>query len=339
MKVSMKKATKVALATALLSSAFATTVSAVMPEFTDVPETNVHYDNIYNLAGRGVVSGYPDGTYQPARHLTRAEAAVILTNALGLDTSEAADPGFPDVKKGAYYFDEVAALVDFGVIRGYDNGNFGPNDKLTRAQMAVLLSMAYDLYTLEEKETPFKDVKPGAWYDEFVQNLYFFGVTSGISATKYGPNDFVRRDAMASFVVNAEEVSEEAKYEEWLPLYLEVFNSEDDKTLQAGWDSVTNTIMVGIADTTKTADYLNTSDTFFSLIPFYDFYSAKVKGSDYELTMGDSELAEQEIFNSLGVDKTADLNDVEGKQVTFVLEGYNGETFEYTITFSNQAPR
>ena len=338
MKVSMKKATKVALATALLTSAFATTVSADMPEFTDVPETNVHYDNIYNLAGRGVVSGYPDGTYQPARHLTRAEAAVILTNALGLDTSEAADPGFPDVKKGAYYFDEVAALVEYGVISGYDNGNFGPNDKLTRAQMAVLLSMAYNLYTLEEKETPFKDVKPGSWYDAYVQNLYFFGVTSGISATKYGPNDFVRRDAMASFVVNAEEVPEEAKYEEWLPLYLEVFNSEGDKTLQAGWDSETNTIMVGIADTAKTADFLNTSGTFFSLIPFYDFYSAKVKGSDYELTMGERELAEQEIFNALGVDKTADLNDVEGKQVTFVLEGYDGSTFEYTITFANQTP-
>lgn len=338
MKVSMKKATKVALATALLSSAFATTASAQGVVFTDVPETNVHYDNIYNLANREVVSGYPDGTYQPARHLTRAEAAVILTNALSLDTTEVTDPGFPDVKKGAYYFDEVAALVDFGVISGYDNGNFGPNDKLTRAQMAVLLSMAYDLYTIEEKETPFKDVKPGAWYDAYVQNLYFFGVTSGVSATKYGPNDFVRRDAMASFVVNAEEVPEEEKYEEWLPFYLENFNSGDDRTIQAGWNTETNTIMVGIADTTKTADYINTSDTFFSLIPFYDFYSAKLKGSDYELTMGDRELAKQEIFNSLGVDKTADLNEVEGKQVTFVLEGYGGDVFEYTITFENQTP-
>lgn len=339
MKVSMKKATKVALATALLSSAFATTASAQGVVFTDVPETNVHYDNIYNLVNREVVSGYPDGTYQPARHLTRAEAAVILTNALGLETTEVTDPGFPDVKKGAYYFDEVAALVDYGVISGYDNGNFGPNDKLTRAQMAVLLSMAYNLYTLEEKETPFKDVKPGTWYDAYVQNLYFFKVTAGISATKYGPNDFVRRDAMASFVVNAEEVSDEAKYEEWMPLYLEVFNNHDDSPLQAGWDKDTNTIMVGIAPTSFTADYLNGAETFFSLIPFYDFYSATVKGSDLDLTTSDRELAKEEIFNALGVDKTADLNDVEGKQVTFVLEGYNGETFEYTITFSNQAPR
>lgn len=338
MNVSMKKATKVALATALLTSAFATTASAGALKFTDVPETNVHYDNIYNLAGRGVVSGYPDGTYQPARHLTRAEAAVILTNALGLDMAGSPDPGFPDVKKGAYYYDEVAALVDYGVISGYDNGKFGPNDKLTRAQMAVLLSMAYDLFTIEEKETPFKDVKAGSWYDAYVQNLYFFGVTSGISATKYGPNEYVRRDSMASFVVNAEEVSEEAKYEELLPLYLDVFNSEGDRTLQAGWDKDTNTIMVGVADTDKTADYLNTSWTFFSLIPFYDFYSAKVKGSDYELTLGDRELAEQEIFNALGVDKTDDLNDIEGKQLTFVLEGYSGNVFEYTITFSNQTP-
>lgn len=339
MKSSMKKVSKVALATALLGSTFATTASANSVMFTDVPETNVHYDAIYNLANREVITGYPNGTYQPARHLTRAEAAVILVNALNLEPLEESDTVFSDVKDGLWYSDEVKLLADYGIISGYTNGKFGPSDKLTRGQMAVMLSMAYDLYTLEEKETPFTDVEPGAWYDAYIQNLYFFEVTSGVTPTKYAPKDFVRRDAMASFVVNSEEVSEEAKYEEWLPLYLSVFNENEGSILQAGVDLDTNTIQVGIGPTSLTADYINQEGVFFSLIPFYEFYSAKVKGSDYELTQGDREAAEQEIFNALGVDSSADLNDLAGKAITFTLEGYFGDTFEYTITFDHQTPQ
>lgn len=338
MKTTFKKATKVALATALLTGAFATTTAANGLKFSDVPETNVHYDNIYNLAHRQVVEGYPDGTYQPARHLTRAEAAVILANALDLDTSDVVDPGFTDLKKGAWYYDEIAILAENNILKGYGNGKFGPHDKLTREQMAVVLSYAYDLFSNYDDDLPFTDVKPGNFYEGYIQNLYAFDVTNGISATKYGPKELVRRDAMASFVVRAEEVTSEQRYEEMIPLFIGAFNNNPGKVMQAGWDKDTNTIMIGIAPTNLTADYINESVTFFGLLDFYSNYAAYVKGSDFDLTMVDRDEAEQEIFKALGVDKDADLNEVEGKQVTFVLEGMYGDTFEYTVTFSAQAP-
>ena len=338
MKTSFKKATKVALAAALVTGAFATSTSANGVKFSDVPKTNVHFDDIYNLANREVITGYPDGTYKPAGYLTRAEAAQILANALELDTTDVVDPGFSDVKKGSWYYEEVAILAEFEILKGYGNGKFGPNDKLTREQMATVLSYAYDLFSSYDVELPFTDVKEGSFYEGYIQNLYSFEVTNGISPTKYGPKEFVRRDAMASFVVRSEAVTSEQRYEEMLPLYLEVFNMYEGSPMQAGWDPETNTIMIGIAPTNLTADYINESITFFGLLDFYSNYAAYVKGSDFDLTMVDREEAEQEIFKALGVDKTADLNDVEGKEVTFVLEGLYGDTFEYTVTFSAQSP-
>ncbi|WP_342528148.1 S-layer homology domain-containing protein [Chryseomicrobium sp. FSL W7-1435] len=336
MNISSKKITQAALAAALATGVFATTASANGATFSDIPEANVHYDNIYNLANRSVITGYPDGTYQPARQLTRAEAAVILTNALDLDTSFVENPGFPDVKKGAWYYEEIAILAEYGIMNGHTNGKFGPNDKLTRAQMASILTAAYYLYPANFVETPFTDVVEGSWYDDYVQALYHFGVTSGVSKTKFAPNDFVRRDAMASFVVNSENVSEEAKSEEWMLMLAEMYNDNRYNPMKASVDTKTNTITVTIAPTTRQADLINTTELFYSIIPFYDFAFASVKGSNYDLSWEDYEEATREIFKSLGVSDAADLNEVGGKSVTFTFEGWNGEMFEYTVVFKNQ---
>ncbi len=336
MKASMKKATNVALAAALLSGAWATTASANGIEFTDVPSINVHYDNIYNLANRAVITGYPDGTYQPARLLTRAEAAVILTNALELDTAGVSDPGFPDVKKGSWYYEEVAALTEWGIISGYNTGKFGPNDKLTRAQMASILTSAYSLYTADYVDTPFTDVVAGSWYDDYVQALYYFNVTSGVSKTKYAPNDFVRRDAMASFVVNSEMVSEEVKAEELMPFWSEMYNDDSTNPAKTSLNLDTNTMTVNIAATRKMVDKLYETDLFFFILPGYQVQSSYIKGTDFDLTAADYNDAYDYIIDYLGVTYESDLNDLGGKSITFVYECRNGETFEYTVNFQNQ---
>jgi hypothetical protein len=47
---------------------------------------------------------------------------------------------FPDISSSAYFSNAVTQLADWGVIQGYENGNFGPNDSVTRAQVAVMFS-------------------------------------------------------------------------------------------------------------------------------------------------------------------------------------------------------
>lgn len=333
MKFSTKKVTQATLAAALLAGTFSATASANGHTFSDVPETNVHYDNIYNLAGRDIVTGYPDGTYRPAGHLTRAEASVILAKALQLDTSEYADPEFTDLKKGAWYYDEVAVLTELGILNGYGNGKFGPNDKLTRSQMASILTFAYNLYAPETTQIPFVDVAQTSWYYSFVQSLYYYDVTAGTTKTTYSPNAFVRRDAMASFVVNAEEADTELKVDTSLQLGVEDFNDQTRLPLKTTFDADLNEVNVTVYNTDlQVKDIMDTN--LFMMIPYYDLYSAYVSGSDVDLSTASPGEARAAVLEALGLTEESDLNELAGKTVTFTLEDYWGDVFQYTFTFN-----
>ncbi|WP_342528146.1 S-layer homology domain-containing protein [Chryseomicrobium sp. FSL W7-1435] len=333
MKFSTKKVTKAALVAAIATSAFATSASADGHSFSDVPQTNVHYDNILNLSGRDIVSGYPDGTYRPANHLTRAEAAVILSNALMLDTTDYEDPEFSDLKEGAWYYDEVAALTELGILNGYGNGKFGPNDKLTRAQMASILTFAYNLYAPATTQIPFNDVPTTSWYFSFVQNLYFYDVTAGTTATTYSPNAFVRRDAMASFVVNAEEADTELKVDTALQVGVEDFNDQTRLPIKTSFDQDLNEVNVTVYNTDlQIKDIMDTN--LFMMIPYYDLYSATVSGSSVELSEASPSEARAAIISALGLTEESDMNELAGKTLVFSLEDYWGNAFQYTFTFS-----
>lgn len=332
----MKKLLTATLATALIASSFGGTASADIRNFPDVPETNVHYDNIYNLAERSILTGYPDGSFKPSRYVTRAEAASILYNALELQNWEPQDQGFTDVKPGDWFYEEVNVLIENNVISGHEGLYFGPHEKLTRAQLAKLLAAAYGLYTFDEKPSPFVDLVDGAWYKEYVESLYFFGVTSGVSASKFAPKQYVTRDTMASFIVNSEKVSQEKKEEEWIPYHVEGFNQKEFNPMQATVNLETNvvTVMVGQTDDTmrsNLARYL-----FHMILPIYDVEEAYIKGYDVPLGRLESEKFEAMMLETLGATYDTDLNELNGKSITFVFEGLYDEVFEYTVEFKSK---
>lgn len=88
-------------------------------------------------SGKGVVSGYTDGTFQPDKQITRAEVAQILKNFFNLDPTGAA--GFPDVAQSAWYQEAVLAAQQNGVLQGYEDGTFRPNSFMTREEVIVML--------------------------------------------------------------------------------------------------------------------------------------------------------------------------------------------------------
>jgi hypothetical protein len=105
-------------------------------------------------AARGVISGYPDNTFQPNRSVTRAEVAVILDKALSLPV--AGNRGnFTDAAQiPAWAADSINRVVAAGFIKGYDDGTLRPGANLTRAEIAVLLMRIMDSNMLGEKSTP-----------------------------------------------------------------------------------------------------------------------------------------------------------------------------------------
>lgn len=104
---------------------------------------------INSLAVRGVVNGFPDGTFGPDQVVTRAQFVSLLAAALQWPAPESA-PTFkdsvPDWARPA-----VAAAVSRGVVSGYPDGTFAPDARITRSEMAVMINRALGLSETQDK--------------------------------------------------------------------------------------------------------------------------------------------------------------------------------------------
>lgn len=173
--------------------------------FTD-DDGNVHEANIEVIAELGITLGCGEGLYCPSRSVKRAEMAAFLVRALGETPQEVATASrFSDVPSGTWYVGYVERLADLGITSVESGGSFRPDDALTRLEMAVWMSRAFDFINEVTPEGVFTDVSADEWYAGAVEGLLEAGVTKGCSADPlaYCPHDPVRRDQMASFIARA----------------------------------------------------------------------------------------------------------------------------------------
>lgn len=112
-------------------------------DFSDVLEGDWHYEVITKKAFLGYISGYPDGTFKPDAHITRAEAATIIFNILGLEeNAEAADIFLDSSMIPGWAKGIVGAVYEAGYIMGYPDGTFRPDDLITRAESVFMINNA-----------------------------------------------------------------------------------------------------------------------------------------------------------------------------------------------------
>ncbi len=106
--------------------------------FSDVNPGDWYYDSVMALAAAGAVSGYPDGRFGPGDYVTRAQFVKIISSFF--DIPRGVSSGFPDVGDSHWARDAIAYARSYGWISGYPNGNFGPNDLVTRAEAVTILN-------------------------------------------------------------------------------------------------------------------------------------------------------------------------------------------------------
>ena len=105
--------------------------------FTDVAEGDWYHDAVAYCWENGIMDGTSSVSFAPNMLLNRAMMAQVLYNLAG--GTPAAGAGFPDVAASAWYADAVNWAAANGYVTGYDNGSYGPEDNLTREQMAAIL--------------------------------------------------------------------------------------------------------------------------------------------------------------------------------------------------------
>lgn len=106
--------------------------------FSDVKTGNWYYDAVEYVASKGLMTGVSGSSFGSNIDTTRGMIVTILYR-LENEPSGAAQAVFDDVKTSQYYADAIAWANANGIVTGYGNGLFGPNDAITREQMAAIL--------------------------------------------------------------------------------------------------------------------------------------------------------------------------------------------------------
>lgn len=110
--------------------------------FADVSINDWHYEAVYYVAEAGVMTGMSSGYFEPATTLSRAQFVTALYRLSGQPATSYDANRFLDVKdQSAFYINAVMWLSSAGVnvVEGYEDGNFGPSDPVTREQLALLM--------------------------------------------------------------------------------------------------------------------------------------------------------------------------------------------------------
>jgi len=95
------------------------------------------------MGSRLVISGYDKDSFKPDQDITRAEFTAIVVRALGLRNSDTAI-SFADVNTNAWYYETVRLGYEYGLINGYEDGTFRPEDKITREEAMTIMGRAMD---------------------------------------------------------------------------------------------------------------------------------------------------------------------------------------------------
>ncbi|PAQ13279.1 hypothetical protein CD798_15910 [Bacillaceae bacterium SAOS 7] len=187
------------IATAATATLVATAVTpAFAAEFTDV---NKNYkDAVDYLVENDIAKGTTETTFGTENSITRGDAAVMIANALQLDVDAYEDAPFEDVNsrvKGA-----VNALYAEEIISGKTETTYLPEANITRAEMAKILTNAYQLEAGDTKNE-FTDVN-SSW-DGYVDALVANEITMGKTETTFEPDQDVTRGEFALFMFRAKD--------------------------------------------------------------------------------------------------------------------------------------
>lgn len=137
-----------------------TTTTAPSGQFRDVSSGHPYYTQIIDLASRGIVAGFLDGTFQPNSSVTRQQFAKMIVKTLDLPVSEADACPFIDVPTNLPSTDPlypdhyVAVCAAYGITVGKTSATFAPWEDISRAQLITMVARAAGLNEPPDSYTP-----------------------------------------------------------------------------------------------------------------------------------------------------------------------------------------
>ena len=171
--------------------------------FTDLGGVGIWYHEAVDYVLRnGLMGGYGNGTFGPNNNLSRAQFAQILFNKEGRPVVNYLLQ-YGDVATGAWYTEAVRWATSQGIVGGYGNGMFGPNDNITREQLAVMLWRYAGSPAATDKELHFTDADKASGYAlEALRWAVENGVMIGKGNGQLAPQGLATRGQVAQMLMN-----------------------------------------------------------------------------------------------------------------------------------------
>jgi len=170
------------------------------PSFTDVICSDWYYPYTEYLLNHEITFGYPDGTYRPVNNISRAELVSFIVNATN-KTYTGGLANFSDVPPTHWAYQYVIAAVQAGIVSGYPDGTFRPDNSSKRAETSVMISKAWNL-TYTGGLPNYSDVSPSYWGYSYIMALKQYGIVSGGTGA-FRPDDPTTRAEASVMVTKA----------------------------------------------------------------------------------------------------------------------------------------
>lgn len=161
---------------------------------------------IADLMNRGTLSGYEDGTFRPDASINRAEYAALIVKAFGL--SGGTDKVFPDTANH-WAGNAIATAYQHGIIQGYSEAQFGPDDPVSREQAALMIVRAAGLTNTESLNFIDKD-KFSPWAESSIVAAAASGLFSGYPDGSFKPQGRTSRAEAAAVIYKCLNVKAQA---------------------------------------------------------------------------------------------------------------------------------
>ena len=175
-------------------------------KFNDVSANDWFASAVDYVTGKGMMNGTTDNTFSPKANTTRGMVVTVLYRLENQPSTSAAS--FTDVASGAYYANAVAWANANGIVSGYGSGKFGPNDKVTREQLAAILYRyaqykKYDVSVGEDTNIlSYDDAQSISTYAiPAIQWACGAGVVTGKSGSKLDPKGNATRAEVAAMLM------------------------------------------------------------------------------------------------------------------------------------------
>ncbi len=192
----MKNLKKIAALVIVLAMALS---SVAFASYSDVAEDASYNEAVQVMSALGLLKGYEDGTFGPDKTITRAEFSAVIVRALGMEDAAAGaavNTIFPDVPASHWASGYVQIANQQGIVLGYEDGTFGPDDEVLYEQAVTMIERAlnYDIKFADDE-----DAYPTAYLAQANADNITVGATGKIG-------DKATRAIVARLVYNALDV-------------------------------------------------------------------------------------------------------------------------------------